>query len=489
MIQGTTSNAGKSTVVAGLCRILMQRGWRVAPFKPQNMALNSAVTMDNGEIGRAQALQAQACGIEPISDMNPVLLKPNSDTGSQVIVQGKVLAELETMDYYHFKSSLMQPVLESFHRLSSRFDCIMVEGAGSPAEINLRQGDIANMGFAEAIDCPVILVADIERGGAFAHIVGTLALLSKSENTRVKGIIINRFRGNFKLLEPGLNWLEEYTGKSVLGVLPHIPELLLDAEDSLSRTKSNHHTEHNCFHVVVPLLPHISNDTDFAPLAAHPLIDLKFVNGKEPFPKADLIVLPGSKSVSADLNWLKKSGLDNAIYRHLRYGGKVIGICGGFQMLGSYIHDPLGIESHPGSCSGLDLLELETHMSATKQLNRIEGKLSFCDATVCGYEIHMGVSSGKALERPAVLLEDKSEGAISADNLILGTYLHGIFDHPESLKALLSWSGMPDVQPLDYRIIREEQLNLLAQTIEEHLDLRSILNLLEAPADLSMAVN
>jgi adenosylcobyric acid synthase len=358
MVQGTTSDAGKSTVVAALCRLLKRQGVRVVPFKPQNMALNSAVTADGGEIGRAQALQAIAAGVPPHTDMNPILLKPSSDIGAQVIIHGKVRAEMNARDYHQYKTVAMQAVLESHERLLQQYDCVMVEGAGSPAEINLRDRDIANMGFAEKVDCPVILVADIDRGGVFAHIVGTLACLSESERKRTIGFVINRFRGDIKLLEPGLEWLEQQTGKPVLAVLPYLHGLFLDAEDAVQPVQA----ARGAFRVVVPSLPRMSNHTDFDALRAHPDVDLHFVRQGEPIPAADLIILPGSKNTRGDLDWLRTYGWPEQIERHLRYGGKVIGICGGFQMLGREVTDPLGMEGKAGASPALGLLDMSTEM-------------------------------------------------------------------------------------------------------------------------------
>ncbi|VAX00934.1 Cobyric acid synthase, partial [hydrothermal vent metagenome] len=391
MIQGTTSDAGKSALVTGLCRILARRGLRVAPFKPQNMALNSAVTSDGGEIGRAQALQALAANIEPHTDMNPVLLKPNSDTGAQVIIQGHAVGNMNARRYHDYKQIAKQAVLESYERLQTHHDVVLVEGAGSPAEINLRAKDIANMGFAEAVDAPVLLIADIDRGGVFAHLVGTLELLSHSERRRIKGMVINRFRGDPGLLQPGLDWLERKTGKPVNGVLPFLPGLHLEGEDSLSRHDSIANSD-NALNVIVPALPHLSNHTDIDPLNLHPQVNLQFVPAGEDIPAADLIILPGSKSVQTDLAWLRKHRWEDAIGKHLRYGGRVLGICGGYQMLGQAIHDPRGVEGAAGSCNGLGLLDIETTLEAGKQLRNVSGQLLADGSEISGYEIHMGVT-------------------------------------------------------------------------------------------------
>ena len=473
MVQGTTSDAGKSALATALCRWLKRRGVRVAPFKPQNMALNSAVTADGGEIGRAQAVQAQACGLDPVSDMNPVLLKPNSDTGAQVIIQGKVAADLDARAYHRYKPIARHAVLESFRRLSERYDAIVVEGAGSPAEINLRDNDIANMGFAEAVDCPVVIVADIDRGGVFAHLVGTLALLSDSERARVRGFVINRFRGDSSLLQPGIEWLERETGKPVLGVLPYLHGLHLEAEDALPQNPEPV-TAPGRLRVVVPVLPRISNHTDFDALRLHPQVALRFVGPDEAVPAADLIILPGSKNVRADLAWLRAHGWDKAIARHLRYGGKLIGLCGGFQMLGTAIHDPHGLEGEAESSAGLGLLAFETTLEREKQLHRIRGVLALASAPVQGYEIHMGISHGPALERPALHLNGRTDGAISEDGQILGTYLHGLFDVPAACDALLAWAGLEAPQSPDHIARREAGIDRLADAVEQYLDTRML---------------
>ncbi|MDS4068298.1 MAG: cobyric acid synthase [Candidatus Competibacter sp.] len=472
MIQGTTSDAGKSVMVAGLCRLLARRGVRVVPFKPQNMALNSAVTVDGGEIGRAQAVQAQAAFLEPHTDMNPVLLKPNTDIGAQVIIHGKALANMDARRYHDYKPVAMRAVLESYERLRAAYDFVLVEGAGSPAEINLRDKDIANMGFAEAVDCPVWLVGDIDRGGVFAHLYGTLALLSPSERARITGLIINRFRGDVSLLTPGLDWLTRETGKPVLGVLPYLQGLHLEAEDALPR-EPGVAKDAERLRVAVPVLARISNHTDLDPLRLHPQVEVRWVRPGEAIPPADLVILPGSKSTRGDLKRLREQGWDAAIHRHLRYGGKVIGICGGFQMLGRWVHDPAGLEGEPGSSPGLGFLGFETTLEPEKQLHRVEGRLMLDDAFVTGYEIHAGVSAGPALGHPATRLTDgRPDGALSDDGQILGTYLHGLFDAATARDALLRWAGLAVRETPDYRQLREDGINRLADAIETHLDLR-----------------
>ena len=541
MVQGTTSDAGKSTLVAGLCRVFHRHGQRVAPFKPQNMALNSAVTRDGGEIGRAQALQAVAAGLEPRIDFNPVLLKPSSDTKAQVIIQGKALTSLEAAAFFgpesrDYKASAMQAVLASWHRLQQEFDWLLVEGAGSPAEINLRQGDIANMGFAEAVDCPVILIADIDKGGVFAHLVGTLALLSESEQARVKGFVINRFRGDISLLQSGLDWLEAHTGKRVLGVLPYLDALHLDAEDALvqttaqsqgaaaeqpttaqsARAQSETAQTGTRLRVGVLVYPRISNHTDFDPLRLHPDIEFCYIGPTHQgeLPGLDLLLLPGSKNVRADLAFIRQQGWDKGIARHLRYGGKLIGICGGFQMLGQSIADPLGLEDLPGTSQGLGYLPLTTELQVEKQLLNVSGtlRLGQSSASVSGYEIHCGASripnqctqplllnergsdgncasatEPAKITKPAKTTAPRSEGLLSEDNQILGSYLHGLFDSPEACELLLAWAGMtaPQGHAVDINQQRQQQLDRLADVLEQHLDFNKIINIFkeEDPGD------
>ncbi len=488
MVQGTTSDAGKSTLVTGLCRVLARAGVRVAPFKPQNMALNSAVTVDGGEIGRAQAVQAMACGIEPHADMNPVLIKPESDTGAQIIIQGRMATRLDAQGFHHYKPRLLPRVLESFRRLARQYDCVIVEGAGSPAEINLRTHDIANMGFAEAVDCPVILIADIDRGGVFAHLVGTLALLAESERARVAGFVINRFRGDLALLQPGLDWLERETGKPVLGVLPYLHGLYLEAEDALPKIRSlASPPPGRQIKIVVPALPRISNHTDFDALRLHPQVDLRFAGPGDSLVPADLLILPGSKNTRADLAWLRAQGWEDAIHRHLRYGGKLIGVCVGFQMLGNVIRDPDGIEGSPGESIGLGLLDMTTTLTREKILRRCIGTLCIGGAAVAGYEIHVGTSSGAALTNPAIDFGDRHDGARSADGQILGSYLHGLFDTPAALATLLGWAGLDDPTPFNFAALRVQQIDRLADAVQTHLDMTRVEALLGITASVQPA--
>jgi adenosylcobyric acid synthase len=465
MVQGTTSDAGKTTVVAALCRLLHREGINVVPMKPQNMALNSAVTEDGGEIGRAQALQAQAAGLAPHTDMNPVLIKPSSDTGAQIIVHGKVRADMDARDYDQYKTVAMSAVLESYARLQQQYDSIIVEGAGSPAEVNLRARDIANMGFAEAVDCPVILVADIDRGGVFAHFLGTLECLSQSERDRIIGFVINRFRGDISLLEPGLDWLEQKTGKPVLAVLPYLHGLMLDAEDAIQMKQNST----GKFKIIVPAIPRIANHTDFDALRAHPDIDLQFIGPDHPIPAADLIILPGSKNTRDDLAFLKQRGWQQVLEKHLRYGGKVIGICGGYQMLGQIVSDPHGVEGKAGDSDGLGLLDITTELTREKRLQQVQGQCLFAagqTAKVTGYEIHMGITYASSDTLPAFVLmganSNEEEGTRSPDNQILGTYIHGLFDHPEACQALLAWAGLQTDVVVDLNTLREQSIDRVA---------------------------
>jgi adenosylcobyric acid synthase len=405
--------------------------------------------------------------------MNPVLLKPASDTTAQVIIHGRVVGDMEACNYHQNKTTAMAAVLESWERLQDRYEILVVEGAGSPAEINLRDRDIANMGFAEAVDIPVIIIADIDRGGVFAHLVGTLELLSDSERDRVEGFVINRFRGDISLLQPGLDWLEERTGKPVLGVLPYITNLQLDAEDAIDCGQDE--LREGALRVVVPVFPRISNHTDFDPLRAHPQVDLTFVGPGRPLPAADLVILPGSKNVRADLAALREQGWDRAVYKHLRYGGKVLGICGGYQMLGARVEDPHGVEDVPGTCAGLALLPVTTRLETDKRLHQVEGRLAWADTTISGYEIHCGVTRPLSTSQPfAHLAGGRPDGCVSADDNVAGTYLHGLFDTAAACEALLGWAGLEQPELFDRNAHREREIDRLCDCIEEHLDLAAL---------------
>lgn len=483
MVQGTSSDAGKSMLVAGICRVLARKNLKVAPFKPQNMALNSAVTQDGGEIGRAQAVQALAANVEPLIDFNPILLKPSSDTGAQVVVHGKAISNMQAKAYHDYKKVAMDAVIESHQRLLKAFDVIVVEGAGSPAEINLREGDIANMGFAEKVDCPVILVADIDRGGVFAQIVGTLALLSESERNRVIGFVINKFRGDIALLKSGLDWLEAKTHKPVLGVLPYIQGLDIAAEDAIHTSQTLTETK---LSVVVPVFPRISNHTDFDALRQHPNINLIYAAPDKPLPNADLVILPGSKNTRADLAHLKAQGWDQQIKKHLRFGGKVFGICGGYQMLGLNIADPLAIEDKAGSTKGLGYLPIETELTSDKLLKQNHGtfNLTGTDVAIAGYEIHCGQSRIVDSEKVKSLLQLTSgaDGLIDlASNQIAGCYLHGVLDSIKVIDQLADWCGVNLQQDgsqnnvnLDYKNQQIQALDILADACEQHLDFEKI---------------
>ncbi|GAB3262568.1 cobyric acid synthase CobQ [Chitinimonas naiadis] len=469
MIQGCTSDAGKSTLVAALGRLLYRRGLRAAPFKPQNMALNSAVTEDGGEIGRAQAVQAVACGIAAHTDHNPVLLKPSSDCRAQVIIHGHAIGNLDAVDYHAYKQTARTAVFASWQRLAAKHEWVVVEGAGSPAEVNLRANDIANMGFAEEADCPVWLIADIDRGGVFAHIVGTLACLSASEQARIRGFIINRFRGDLALLQPGLDWLEAQTGKPVLAVVPYLHGLDIAAEDAVPREPGHG----GGFRIVILTLPHIANHTDFDPLRRLPEVDCRYATPNQPLPAADLYILPGSKNTRGDLAWLRAQGWDHAIARHLRYGGKLIGICGGYQMLGQTVADPLGLEGTPGSSDGLGYLPLHTELAAEKQLRNVVGELRLGEtiSPVQGYEIHHGSSQILSDDTPLVRFSDgRSDGLCTADQQVLGSYLHGLFDSPAALQSLLAWAGHHGETGKDAGDHLERELDRLADALELALD-------------------
>lgn len=493
MIQGTTSDAGKTTLVAGLCRVFADLQVNVAPFKPQNMALNSAVTPCGGEIGRAQALQAKAARLALDVDFNPILLKPNSDTGAQVIVHGKALmhkssSNMEASEYQDYKKVAMQAVLSSHQRLAQQYDLVVVEGAGSPAEINLRKGDIANMGFAEAVDCPVLIIADIDKGGVFAQLVGTLMLLSQSEQDRVVGFVINRFRGDIKLLESGLTWLEKKTNKPVLGVLPYLHGLDISSEDALV-TKQASAEGPPKVRIVVLVYPHMSNHTDFDALRHHDDIDCQFLFAKGSkdeinpekitIPACDLIILPGSKNVRSDLEFLRQRGWDDDIAKHLRYQGKVIGICGGYQMLGELIADPEGIEGQKGVSEGLRYFAMRTVLASKKTLMNVSGVLTLCEqkADISGYEIHAGVSTltnnGTKLSN-LITIDGNGQGLISEDGQIAGCYLHGLFDQPEALQLFMSWLGYDVSKAPSIEVLEEQAIARVSQACQSHLDMVKI---------------
>jgi adenosylcobyric acid synthase len=473
MLQGTGSDVGKSLITAGLCRAFTRRGLAVRPFKPQNMSNNAAVTAEGGEIGRAQALQARACGVVPVADMNPVLLKPQSATGAQIIVQGRVFGTAQARDYHALKPHLLARVLESYARLSQGTDLMLVEGAGSPAEINLRDGDIANMGFAEAADLPVVLIGDIDRGGVLAAIVGTLALLPDAERSRIKGYIINKFRGDASLFEPAIAILAGRTGLPCLGVVPHFPAASsLPAEDAVVLERPRDAQANGRFRIIVPRLPNISNFDDLDPLRAEPEIAVIMVSPGTPLPRdADLVLLPGSKATIADLAAFRAAGWDIDLTAHLRAGGRVLGLCGGYQMLGRRIADPDGIEGPPGEAAGLCHLDIETILSGDKRLVERSAMDAVSGLSVTGYEMHLGRTTGPATEHPFLILDGHPEGAVSPDGRVAGCYLHGLFAGDSWRRYYLASLGGQGDPLLDHSARVEATLDALAVHLEAHVDL------------------
>lgn len=475
MIQGAGSNVGKSLLVAGLCRAARLRGLRVAPFKPQNMSNNAAVTADGGEIGRAQALQALACGMEPVTDMNPVLLKPETDIGAQVVVQGKRLTTCKARDYAKLKPQLLEAVLQSFHRLKAQNDLVIVEGAGSPAEVNLRAGDIANMGFARAADVPVVLAGDIDRGGVIAQIIGTQAVLDPDDAAVIGGFLINKFRGDPSLFDDGYRLIETRTGWRGLGVLPYFPDAhKLPAEDALdiAPTKGA-----GGVHIVCLRLSRIANFDDLDPLAQEPGVRLTMLGAGQPIPgDADLVIIPGSKSTRGDLAFLRLQGWDVDLQAHIRRGGHVLGICGGYQMLGRTVADPQGLEGAPGTDPGLGLLAIDTVMSADKTLTRVQATHATSGAAMQGYEIHIGRSDGPDRERPFAHVAGQPEGAVSADGRVMGSYLHGMFAEDGFRRAFLSALGATASEQ-SYSETVDQTLDALAAHMAAHLDIDGLLAL------------
>lgn len=480
MLQGTCSNAGKSLLVAGLCRAFARRGLAVLPFKPQNMSNNAAVTADGGEIGRAQALQARACGVEPLVDMNPVLLKPESDTGAQVVVHGRMLTRCGARDYHRLKPSLMAPVLESLARLRDRADLVVAEGAGSPAEVNLREGDIANMGFALRAGVPVILVGDIERGGVIAQLVGTVALLEPEERAALKGYIVNKFRGDPRLFDGAKPILAERTGGLAdLGTVTWCEAACdLPEEDVLGLPPSTPSRADGRVRVVVPRLPRIANFDDLDPLLAEPAVSLRVLRPGEAIPgDADLVLLPGSKSTAADLAALRREGWDVDILAHVRRGGQVVGLCGGFQMLGRTVADPDGIEGPPGEVRGLGLLDVDTVLGGPKTTARARGAERASGLPVDGYEIHLGRTFGPGLGRPMLDLDGRPDGAVAADGRVMGCYLHGLFAADAFRHAFLARLAGREVGEAAYEARVEAALDVLAAQLERELDLDHLLRL------------
>jgi len=484
MVVGTTSHAGKSLLVTALCRILSRNGWRVAPFKGQNMALNSYVTANGGEIGYAQAVQAWAAGISPLVEMNPILLKPQGDMTSQVIIKGRAVANVKASQYYEqFFEPGWQAIQESLEFLSQEFDLLICEGAGSPAEINLKHRDLTNMRVAKYLNAKTLLVVDIDRGGAFAHIVGTLELLEPEERALIKGIVINKFRGQRSILQPGITWLEERTNIPVAGVIPWIDEVF-PAEDSLSLLERNYNKAKTDINISVIRLPRISNFTDFDPLESEATVTVKYISPKDSLGYPDAVIIPGSKTTISDLIVLRESGMAEAIQNYIAAGGTVMGICGGFQMLGQVLIDADGLEGDIGQCDGLGLLPLKTLMGPTKiaRQRTVTSNYPQIGLPVSGYEIHQGRTHLLKPDITQPLFDDPNLGFVNHAQSVWGTYLHGIFDNGAWRRSWLNYlrqqrglQALPTGIP-NYREQREILLDALADTIESHLDLREVLN-------------
>ncbi|MXQ13915.1 cobyric acid synthase [Microvirga makkahensis] len=474
MVQGTGSNVGKSLLVAGLCRVFARRGLQVRPFKPQNMSNNAAVTADGGEIGRAQALQARAAGVAPSVHMNPVLLKPQSEIGSQVVVQGHVVGTVRAREYQFWKPRLLEAVLDSFGRLSDEADLVLVEGAGSASEVNLRAGDIANMGFARAADVPVVLVGDIDRGGVIASLVGTKAVLDEADAAMIKGFIVNRFRGDPALFDEGMRIIAERTGWTAMGLVPHFADAVrLPAEDGLGLRRAGTRRRNASVVIAVPVTPWISNFDDLDPLREEPGIDVVLVEPGEPLPvDAALVLLPGSKTTIDDLLYIRAQGWDIDLKAHVRQGGQVLGLCGGYQMLGQRIEDPFGIEGEAGrSVEGLGLLDVATTLTAKKHLEAVTG-VTIPDGTpLSGYEIHIGQTSGPdASDRAFARLDaGRLDGAVSADGRVAGTYVHGLFTDDRQRKRWLERLGA-ESSGLAYEALVDDILDRFADHLEAYLD-------------------
>ena len=484
MVQGTMSGAGKSLLVTALCRIFTQDGYRVAPFKSQNMALNSYVTADGLELGRAQAAQAEAAGIPCDVRMNPILLKPSSDTGSQLIVMGEVRGQYDAKEYFRMKRALIPEIMKAYNSLAEEHDIIVIEGAGSPAEINLRQDDIVNMGLAELVNAPVILAGDIDRGGVFAQLYGTVALLQPEERKRVIGTVINKFRGDVELLRPGLRQLEELTSLPVLGVIPWM-KIDIDDEDSLAPRLEKTAAAGRPLDIAVIRLPHVSNFTDFSPLEEHPAVGVRYVNRVEQLGRPDLIILPGTKNTMGDLRWLREMGLAEEILVLHGSGTAILGVCGGYQMLGRSLSDPENAESG-GTAEGLGLVPCETVFSGKKTRTRRQAVCDagpFAGARLEGYEIHMGRTRSAAA--PFCIMEDGTEDGAVAEN-VFGTYLHGLFDSGELVERVAGWLAerkgirIPEQKTENRAAYRNRQYDLLADTVRSSLDMKTIEQAMEA---------
>ena len=494
MIQGTMSNAGKSLLTAGLCRIFRQDGYRVAPFKSQNMALNSYITSEGLEMGRAQVMQAEAAGIEPSVLMNPILLKPTNDTGSQVIVNGEVLGTMSARDYFKYKKNLVPDIMKAFRALAEKNDIIVIEGAGSPAEINLKTDDIVNMGMAKMADAPVLLAGDIDRGGVFAQLYGTVELLEPEERNRIRGLIINKFRGDKTILDPGIEMLEEKCGIPVVGVAPYL-DIQVEDEDSLTE-RFDRGQETGLIDIAVIRIPRISNFTDFNPLESIPGVSLRYVKHTSDLKNPDVIILPGTKYTMEDLRWLRESGMEALILKAADRGTLIFGICGGYQMLGETLSDPHGVEAG-GSMRGMGLLPMDTIFAEKKTRTQVTGRFldlegdyeTLSEVEFTGYEIHMGDSVRRNPAKPCTSVRDevtgkeKTEGTFTRN--VCGTYVHGIFDKEETALALIRAAGkkkgvdVSRMEGVDFASFKEQQYDILAAELRKHLDMKKIYEILE----------
>ena len=481
MLQGTGSDVGKSVLTAGLCRVFTRRGLSVRPFKPQNMSNNAAIAGTGNEIGRAQALQARACGVPPSVDMNPVLLKPQTDIGAQIVVRGKVVGTARAADYQQYKAKLLPVVLDSFDNLRRDADLVIVEGAGSPAEINLRDRDIANMGFATAAQVPVVLVGDIDRGGVIASIVGTEGLISARDRSMLKGFIINKFRGDLKLFDEGIVAIVDKTRLENFGVLPFLGAVRqLPSEDSVGADRLNSDNRSQ-IEIAVPMVSRMSNFDDLDPLAAEASVSVRFVPPGMALPaNIDLVVLPGTKSTVGDLAFLREQGWDIDLLAHHRRGGAILGICGGYQLLGKTVTDPEGVEGAPGSAEGLGLLDVRTRIDGSKQLTEVSGSEVASGAPVHGYEMHIGQTNGPDTARPMLWLDGRGDGAVSEDGLVSGCYLHGLFANDAFRTAFLSRMDQSHRTKLRYDALVDATLDELADHIELHLAVDRLLELAQA---------
>lgn len=497
MVQGTMSNAGKSLLAAGLCRIFKQDGYKCAPFKSQNMALNSFITEEGLEMGRAQVMQAEAAGIKPSVYMNPILLKPTNDVGSQVIVNGEVLGNMKAREYFAYKKKLIPDIMRAFNKLSEEYDIIVIEGAGSPAEINLKEDDIVNMGMAKMAKAPVLLVGDIDRGGVFAQLIGTVMLLEEEERSMIKGLIINKFRGDKTILDPGVEMLKERAGIPVVGVAPYL-NIQVEDEDSLTE-RFDKNTEIGVIDIAVIRLPRISNFTDFNPFESMEGVSLRYVRNTSELKHPDMIILPGTKSTMADLLWLRQNGLEAAVRKAAASGTVIFGVCGGYQMLGDSLSDPHGVEG--GGCiKGMELLPMDTVFEDGKTRTRVQGSFlevkgklkELSGMPAQGYEIHMGVTALKEGCHSLTEITDyagQSQGQTKADGAyrenVYGTYVHGIFEREETAKAVVNALGrekgldVSKITAVDFQAFKESQYDILAQELRKHLDMKKIYQILE----------